>query len=298
MFRAAARWGCGKKSLDLERTSTELILLSPQKKFEGPNVRVLVGDQGSPAFWASFRQEVPRVDILIDDGGHTIEQMKTTLLEMLPHLSKTGVYMTEDIHGDDNPMWNFLTDQFMHEKQADLIRSIHVYPYLMVLERSPVHDKASLEVGMGPVPLGRSAFCSQDMKRKSEREELQRFIGGILAAQVTSNVQWPCLGSVKDLHRGAALFVANGPSPTNFTAPWSSRSGALLKKALSEFPGWNKVQPGALCVQDKCNASSTHSQNVLDSIHVFPELIVLKRFAETARDISAPRHGDEWISYR
>ena len=199
--------------------------------------------------------------------------------------------MTEDIVGDDNPMWNFLADQFMHEKQADLIRSIHIYPYLMVLERSPVHDKASLEVGMGPVPLGRSAFCSQDMKRKSEREELQRFIGGILAAQVTNNVQWPCLGSVKDLHRGAALFVANGPSPTNFTAPWSSRSGALLKQALSEFPGWNTRLP-------RSGGISTRSQNVLDSIHMFPELIVLKRFAETARDISAPRHGDEWISYR
>jgi hypothetical protein len=45
---------------------------------------------------------VPKVDILIDDGGHEPEQQSISLEEMLPHLAPGGVYMCEDIHGSDN----------------------------------------------------------------------------------------------------------------------------------------------------------------------------------------------------
>ena len=59
--------------------------------------RMFTGSQGSPAFWRAFREQVPRLDVLIDDGGHTAALQVTTLEEMLPHLAPGGVLLTEDI---------------------------------------------------------------------------------------------------------------------------------------------------------------------------------------------------------
>ena len=59
--------------------------------------RMFYGDQGSPAFWRWFKAQVPRLDVLIDDGGHTAHLQVTTLEEMLPHIAPGGVFLTEDI---------------------------------------------------------------------------------------------------------------------------------------------------------------------------------------------------------
>jgi hypothetical protein len=44
------------------------------------------------------RKAVPRIDILIDDGGHTMQQQIVTLEELYLHIQPTGVYLCEDIH--------------------------------------------------------------------------------------------------------------------------------------------------------------------------------------------------------
>jgi hypothetical protein len=58
------------------------------KAYEQAGTKVFIGDQADRAFWADFRRQVPKVDILIDDGGHKPHQQITTLQEMLPHLSQ------------------------------------------------------------------------------------------------------------------------------------------------------------------------------------------------------------------
>ena len=70
--------------------------------YQNGRTKVLIGDQADRNFWAAVRAKVPRVDILIDDGGHTPEQQRITLEEMLPHLKPGGVYFCEDIHGSSN----------------------------------------------------------------------------------------------------------------------------------------------------------------------------------------------------
>ena len=55
-----------------------------------------------PLLFPMVSEAAPRIDILIDDGGHEPEQQRVTLEEMLPHLSPGGVYLCEDIHGDTN----------------------------------------------------------------------------------------------------------------------------------------------------------------------------------------------------
>ena len=62
--------------------------------------RIVIGNQGDPVFWSRFRDEVPVVDAILDDGGHLVEQQNATLSEMFPHLSNGGVFLCEDTTGD------------------------------------------------------------------------------------------------------------------------------------------------------------------------------------------------------
>lgn len=60
------------------------------KAFEDERIRIIVGDQSDPAFLRSMVAEVPRIDILIDDGGHTMYQQEVTFKTVFPHVSPDG----------------------------------------------------------------------------------------------------------------------------------------------------------------------------------------------------------------
>jgi hypothetical protein len=125
----------------------------PCRAYEGPNVHIHIGDQSNRSFWKEFKRKVPSLDILIDDGGHTPEQQRVTLEEMLPHINPGGVYICEDIHGLGNDFFIFLAgvlDQFNYYKHTDeeviasevtpfqsIYHSVHFYPYLVVIEKLP-----------------------------------------------------------------------------------------------------------------------------------------------------------------
>jgi cephalosporin hydroxylase len=68
------------------------------RQFAAPDTKIMIGDQGDPAFLASVRDEVPRIDILIDDGGHTMVQQIATFELLYPHVHAEGVYVCEDTH--------------------------------------------------------------------------------------------------------------------------------------------------------------------------------------------------------
>lgn len=68
------------------------------KALEEEQIEIAIGDQGDPAFLARLRDLAPSLDILIDDGGHTMQQQLVTFREMLPHVQANGVYLCEDTH--------------------------------------------------------------------------------------------------------------------------------------------------------------------------------------------------------
>ncbi len=70
------------------------------KQFEDAdnNIFIEIGSQDDPEFWHAFKQKYPRVDILLDDGGHMSNQQITTFREMFPHIKDGGLYMCEDCH--------------------------------------------------------------------------------------------------------------------------------------------------------------------------------------------------------
>ena len=74
-------------------------------QFEEPGVRIVIGDQEDRAFLRSLAQTLPRIDILIDDGGHTMRQQIHTFEELFPLVADSGVYLIEDLHTSYWPKW-------------------------------------------------------------------------------------------------------------------------------------------------------------------------------------------------
>lgn len=125
--------------------------------YEGEGVKVFIGDQGDRTFWRNFKQQVPLLDIVIDDGSHRPEHQIVTFEELLPHLRPGGVYLCEDICGVFNSFASYLYG-FAHNLNASAqsqtgvdntraevigatplqseVGSIHLYPYISVIERN------------------------------------------------------------------------------------------------------------------------------------------------------------------
>lgn len=127
------------------------------KIYEGRGVEIFIGDQADRGFWTHFKDRVPNLDVVIDDGGHLVDQQVATLEELLPHLRPGGVYLCEDIHrasnrlgyyisglsqrlnGGDRPEANPDDDDRRLVARASAfqgaIDSVHMYPFVVVIEK-------------------------------------------------------------------------------------------------------------------------------------------------------------------
>jgi hypothetical protein len=141
MWRSYFGSKCNVYGVDIEESC---------KVYENDHVHIHIGDQADRAFWRRFKQSVPAVDILIDDGGHLPEQQIVTLEEMLPHLRPGGVFVCEDVHGIHNRFSGYVHGlahglnaweaggalETKPNKIQAAIDSIHLYPYVAVIEKT------------------------------------------------------------------------------------------------------------------------------------------------------------------
>ncbi|KAK6223529.1 hard-surface induced protein [Colletotrichum tabaci] len=101
---------------------------------KNPEATVFYGDQASAPFIKKVGSEVTAagpVDIIVDDGGHTMTQQENSLRELWPFLRPGGIYFAEDLHtsfmdsygGDasraDSTKRTFMT--FIHELVDDFM---------------------------------------------------------------------------------------------------------------------------------------------------------------------------------
>lgn len=122
------------------------------RTYATPSTTIHIGDQADAQFWQHFTQQVPQVDVIVDDGGHEPEQQIATLEAMLPHLRPGGVYICEDVTGPDNRFSAFAHALIngMHAYTPTCtpagntsiatpfqaaIHSIHTYPFVVVIEK-------------------------------------------------------------------------------------------------------------------------------------------------------------------
>jgi hypothetical protein len=68
------------------------------KNLENEGFEIYIGDQADPNFWNSFCKINPSIDVVLDDGGHTMTQQIVTFNSLFPALNDRGCYLCEDTH--------------------------------------------------------------------------------------------------------------------------------------------------------------------------------------------------------
>ena len=69
------------------------------QKFESGNIQIFIGDQSDPMFWDNFfiNNDI-YFDIIIEDGGHRMDQQIVTYEKLFNRINNNGVYLSEDLH--------------------------------------------------------------------------------------------------------------------------------------------------------------------------------------------------------
>ena len=139
------------------------------KAFEEPGISVVIGDQADRAFLADLRRRVPHIDIVIDDGGHTMVQQIASFEELYPHLQPNGVYLCEDLHtsyiaeyggglrreGTFIEYAKQLIDR-LHtwyqpgggDEMARSTFALHFYDSILVAEKRPIEPPYEVKIGI------------------------------------------------------------------------------------------------------------------------------------------------------
>lgn len=66
------------------------------KKLEEENIKVYIGDQEDRNYLQAMKKQIGQIDIIVDDGGHTMKQQIASFEELFAALSEGGVYLCED----------------------------------------------------------------------------------------------------------------------------------------------------------------------------------------------------------
>lgn len=164
------------------------------KQLEEDQVEIFIGDQSDREFLKSLLNKIPRIDILLDDGGHFMDQQIITFEELFPHIEENGIYMCEDIHTSYWPQWGGgykkkntfieysknLIDKIhaWHSKEPDKLSvddftrsaySLHYYDSILVIEKKPVPEPKNMSTGEPRVPKYKPPRKKKGLFRKIAR---------------------------------------------------------------------------------------------------------------------------------
>jgi hypothetical protein len=144
------------------------------KAVEEEQIEIFIGDQANRKFLKSLTQVIPRIDILIDDGGHTMEQQISTYEELFPYVDKNGVYLCEDLHTSYWPgggykkrgtciehsknfvdyinAWHSQTSKLSVTEFTRSVYSLHYYVSVLVIEKRPIEKPFDRMTGTAKIP--------------------------------------------------------------------------------------------------------------------------------------------------
>ena len=139
-------------------------------------VEVLIGDQGDRAFLRSLAARIPRIDILIDDGGHRMQQQIRTFEELFPRVDAHGVYLCEDTltsywsnYGgglrrrgtyieyakgliDALHAWHSRSPRLRVTDFTRSVHGMHFYDSVVVIEKRPTPAPVDEKMGVASIP--------------------------------------------------------------------------------------------------------------------------------------------------
>ncbi|MBS1743715.1 MAG: class I SAM-dependent methyltransferase [Bacteroidetes bacterium] len=146
------------------------------KELERENVKIFIGSQSDKVFLESLKIQIPDLDILIDDGGHTMQQQITTFEVLFSKIKEGGIYLCEDNHSsywfdfgggmkrkgtyieyiknliDVIHLWHVSTNTLIkNHALKDKIYSIHIYDSIVVIEKKQIYAPFHTRVGIETV---------------------------------------------------------------------------------------------------------------------------------------------------
>lgn len=146
------------------------------KKFEDENTTIFIGSQSDRNFLRETLKKLPHLDILIDDGGHTMKQQIVSFEELFSHIKSDGIYLCEDLH---TSYWNVYGGGYRRQnsfieyskkwidylnafhsnssrlKVSDFtksVRAIHYYDSMVILEKEVIEPPSSSTTGSPSIP--------------------------------------------------------------------------------------------------------------------------------------------------
>jgi hypothetical protein len=147
------------------------------KKLQEEQIEIFIGDQEDRGFLKALAEKIPRIDILIDDGGHTMKQQINTYEELFSYIDRNGVYLCEDLHTSYWPEWgggykkrgtfieyskNFIdfinawhsvqTSKLSVTDFTKSVHSLHYYDSVLVIEKRPIEKPFHLKTGTATIP--------------------------------------------------------------------------------------------------------------------------------------------------
>ena len=97
--------------------------------FEEDNIKVFIGDQSDRKFLRELVSKLPKLDIVIDDGGHSSKQQITSFEELYGHVKEDGLYMVEDTHTNYWPKYQRGTRISFIDYSKKLIDKLHAWHF-------------------------------------------------------------------------------------------------------------------------------------------------------------------------
>lgn len=146
------------------------------KEFEEENIEIFIGSQSDRNFLREIKRQVPKFDILIDDGGHKMTQQIVSFEELFDHIKDDGVYLCEDLHtsywigygGGHKRGGTFIeySKDFIdwinafHSEQRSLrvsdfttsVDSLHYYDSILVIEKGKRESPYQVRTGVMTFP--------------------------------------------------------------------------------------------------------------------------------------------------
>jgi hypothetical protein len=147
-------------------------------RFGKGKTKVFIGDQEDREFLQSIADEIGPVDVLIEDGGHTMGQQIATFEVFYPQMQPDGVFLIEDLHTsywesygggyrrpgtfveyakgltDQLNAWHSHEEGFAVDDFTRTTKSVHFYDSIIVFERGtvePPHAEKTGRATIGPL---------------------------------------------------------------------------------------------------------------------------------------------------
>jgi hypothetical protein len=174
------------------------------KNAEEENIKIFIGSQSDRAFLRKVKSELPPLDILIDDGGHTMLQQIVSFEVLFDHVKPDGVYLCEDMHTSYWTRWgggykrkgtfveyakNFIDKlNAFNSRERSLrvdsftrsVNSLHFYESMLVIEKKPKEPPVARQTGEillnGPQPEYKDFAFIKMKARYMYRHKMNRLL--------------------------------------------------------------------------------------------------------------------------